>query len=372
MRAVLVSPYDPDGTSEDRRAGFVGGVEQALLSNARALARRGVDVTLLSTARKARDAVVDGLRRVHVPRRGTLFRVPLSGAFLRDLDADVVHVPATYPLYSDLLLARAARTSAAVLDYHFDPQPTSRAMAAAACVYGATLARLMRRAHLVLVKSEEYAASSPHLGWVPSRRVRLVPNAVELAGLPLRTGKEDLVLCVGRLVPYKGVDVLVRAMTRVQARLPIPLVVAGDGPLRGELEALAARERVDARFLGYVPRADLVDLYGRARVTVLPSVNRQEAFGVSLLESMACGTPVVASDLDGVRGVASLGGVLAPPGDAAALAATILRVLEGRAGLPGPRELRRRVEDGYGADAVGGRLLAAYRTAEAIRCGSSA
>jgi glycosyltransferase involved in cell wall biosynthesis len=147
---------------------------------------------------------------------------------------------------------------------------------------------------------------------------------------------------VGRLVPYKGVDVLLRAMPRVHAETGARLTVVGDGPERARLERLAPP---CVRFAGRLPRDALARAYADARLTVLPSVNGQEAFGIALLESMAAGTPVVASDLPGVREVAALAGTTAPPGDPDALADAIVRATQSAFGPP--REIRARVAARY-------------------------
>ena len=95
-----------------------------------------------------------------------------------------------------------------------------------------------------------------------------------------------ILLFVGRLVPYKGVDVLLRALTGIEATT----LLVGEGPLRTILET-QARELGLSRvhFLGEVSDAELTDLYHAADLFVLPSVTRAEAFGVVQLEAMACG-----------------------------------------------------------------------------------
>lgn len=370
VRATIVSPFYPLRDGQDAERAHIGGVETALAESAKALARRGAKITVLSSAPTVGTHVADGVEHVRVRRLATVFRTPISAAFLHPFGDAVVHVPATYPLYSDLLLARAGRGAPTVLDYHFEPAPTSPAMALAAGAWNASLARLMRRADLVLAKSADYAGHGGRLSWVPEGRLRVVPNGVDPARFRPNGGRDGYVLCVGRLVPYKGVDVLLRAMRRLQARRDAPLVVAGTGPLRAGLEALAREYGVDVQFLGHVPEEALPDLYARAAVTVLSSVNGQEAFGVTLLESMSCGTPVVASDLPGVRGVAAMGGLVVPPGAEAALADAIGRVLDGTAGLPSPEEIRARVVSRFSWDAVAAQLANAYRQAEALHCAS--
>jgi teichuronic acid biosynthesis glycosyltransferase TuaC len=103
-------------------------------------------------------------------------------------------------------------------------------------------------------------------------------------------------LCVGSLIPRKGYDLVLRAL----ARLPdCKLVIAGHGPQRPELEGLAKRlgVRDRVRFLGETPHADLPEIYAAADVLLLAS--SREGWANVLLEAMACGTPVVATDVNG-------------------------------------------------------------------------
>jgi glycosyltransferase involved in cell wall biosynthesis len=172
------------------------------------------------------------------------------------------------------------------------------------------------------------------------------------------------VLFVGRLVPYKGLDVLLHALHRHPVHLP--LVIAGDGPQRRALESLAAQLGVRTRFLGRVSDQELPDLYRNAALTVLPSVNRQEAFGISLLESMACGTPVVASDLPGVAQLARLGGIVAPPGNAGVLGLQLRRALDSDTIHRG-HALADPIHQGYSWEAVTDRLETVYHEVLASR-----
>jgi glycosyltransferase involved in cell wall biosynthesis len=131
---------------------------------------------------------------------------------------------------------------------------------------------------------------------------------------------------------FKGIPELLRAFGAASAADRAQLVLVGDGDLRPEYERLAADllPHGAAVFVGRAPDADLLRLYRSSAATVLPSTTREEAFGVVLIESMACGTPVVASALPGVRGVIEDGaqGLLVPPGDADALAGALAAVLD--------------------------------------------
>lgn len=353
-----MSPYDPRPDGRGDPLAVRGGVEEALDRCATGLAKRGHDVTVLTSA--LRDSVEEAdVRFVRIKRRGVLFRNPIA-PFWRNIpkDADVVHVPATYPLVSDLIPWRlAAQRRPTILDYHFDVHGSSLAMRLATSLHAVTLARGMRRATRIVAKSADYASASRFLSSV--EKFDVVPNGVDVAEFALGRGPRSGIVCVGRLVPYKGVDVLLKAMPRVHEETGESLTVIGDGPERAALERAAPP---CVRFAGRVSREGLVRAYGAAKLCVLPSVNAQEAFGIALLESMACGTPVVASALPGVREIAQIGGALAPPGDADALADAIIRELQTKRSAEAMRE---RVEREFGWGRVVERLESVYESAVA-------
>ncbi|MFL5537386.1 MAG: glycosyltransferase, partial [Longimicrobiaceae bacterium] len=191
-----------------------------------------------------------------------------------------------------------------------------------------------------------------------------IADRAEVERLRARYGPR-IVLAAGRLVYYKGFEYLVRAMRRVDAHL----LIAGDGPLLGDLRRAAAEAGVEAKvtLLGRVP--DLRPLYHAADVFALPSVARSEAFGIVQMEAMACGVPVVNTALDtGVPFVSPHGvtGLTVPPADAEALADALSRILDdaalrerlGRAG-------RERVAGELSAGRMARRTLALYRAVAA-------
>jgi rhamnosyl/mannosyltransferase len=234
---------------------------------------------------------------------------------------------------------------------------------------------LLRRAHAIIASSPRYAASSPVLRG-HAERVRVLPFGIDAAEFQQADPAEvariraahgpRIVFAAGRLVYYKGFDVLIRAMRAVDARL----LIAGDGPLRDELRTLAAEAGVADRvtLLGAVP--DLRPYYHAADVFTLPAVARSEAFGIVQMEAMACGVPVVNTSLDtGVPFVSPHGqtGLTVPPGDVSALAAALTTLLDdpglrGRMGQAG----RRRVETELSAETMAARTLALYREAAGL------
>jgi GalNAc-alpha-(1->4)-GalNAc-alpha-(1->3)-diNAcBac-PP-undecaprenol alpha-1,4-N-acetyl-D-galactosaminyltransferase len=164
---------------------------------------------------------------------------------------------------------------------------------------------------------------------VPGARVTVIPNPLspDLDGVPGGEPREAMVLSVGRLSPEKGHRVLCEAWSRIEASFPDwRLAIVGEGPERAGLElhgGLAARGRLV--LAGALPRPDT--WMRRAPVFVLPSL--AEGFPNALLEAMACGCAVVASDCEAgpAELVGSDAGVLVPPADPAALAGALDLVL---------------------------------------------
>jgi glycosyltransferase involved in cell wall biosynthesis len=178
---------------------------------------------------------------------------------------------------------------------------------------------VLKRAEAVVCPSTALAGDATRLG---ARQVEVVPSGVDL---PERVGEEadpPEVLYAGRLSREKGV------LELVEAAGDLNLVVAGDGPLRDRVPM--------AR--GFVPPAELAELYARAAVVACPS--HREGFGVACLEAMAHGRPVVASGVGGLLDLVVNGetGIVVEPGNVPALRAALERLLA-------DRDLRRRLGD---------------------------
>ncbi len=187
-------------------------------------------------------------------------------------------------------------------------------------------------------------------GVLPSR-VHVDPPGVDLQKFSptrvpavlegLREGRSPVVLAVRRLNARMGLDVLLRAWSL--ANLGGLLVIAGSGPEEGRLRAAATVLGLqdNVRFLGAVSDVELADWYGAADLTVVPST-ALEGFGLVVLESLASGTLVIASDTGGMA--ETLGALdprlLVPPGDVRALATLMAYVLEQRTDFPDPGECR--------------------------------
>jgi glycosyltransferase involved in cell wall biosynthesis len=220
------------------------------------------------------------------------------------------------------------------------------------------------------------------LGVAPRERFTVLPLGLDLDPLAeldvaskpaarreLGVGAEEILLVfVGRVVPIKRLDVLLRALAQARESEPrLRLAVVGDGDERQGLERQATEPGIaaDVRFLGY--RRELRPVFDAADVAVLSSDN--EGTPVSLIEAAAAGLPAVATDVGGVGEVVSAEtGVLVPRGDAAALAGAMVEM----AADPQRRErcgraARRRAVGRYGAARLLGDMDALYQELAAAR-----
>ncbi len=187
---------------------------------------------------------------------------------------------------------------------------------------------------------------------VPRERTTVIPNAIDVTtfqpvGEPeveemrvrLRLGKNrNVLLCPRRLVPKNGVDVAIKAMEPILKEFSNALLlVAGDGPQRSRLEGMVGDLGLSdaVKLLGAVPHADVLQYFQAADLVLVPSVRSQdveEATSLSMLEGMACGKPVVVTDIGGLRETVRHGwnGMIARQGDPEALAGMCLKLLSDR------------------------------------------
>jgi rhamnosyl/mannosyltransferase len=352
----------------------LGGIERHLHLLAAGQARRALDVTVLVTAPTGATRVTDadGVRIIRAAPTVTLGSTPVSLAmipWLRRLEPDVTHLHFPYPPGEALRWA-FGRAGAIVVTYHSDIV-RQRVMHG---LYRPLLWRVLGSAHCIIATSPRYAATSRYLRAL-SARCHVVPLGIDpkpfldvdarrVQDLQRSHGR-PLVLFVGRHRYYKGLEVLLDAMRRVEATL----VVVGDGPMTGRWRRLAEKslpaDRV--RFVGEVPDAELPAYYGAACVLVLPSTQRSEGFGLVQLEAMAAGTPVISTELGtGTTFVNRDGetGLVVPPAEPTALARAVGALLAD----PGRREAmgrrgRERVLAEFTADTMVERVLDVYRAA---------
>jgi len=195
------------------------------------------------------------------------------------------------------------------------------------------------------------AAAEPRI----SAKLGVVPNGIALPGTAGPSAGAGRVLAVGRLIPDKGMDVVIDAVAGMQGLLTI----AGAGPEREALETRARRHGLDVRFEGAVDRARLDALYRESKVVVLGS-RRGEGLPNVLLEAFAHGLPVVATTVTGVTDLVRSGenGLLVPPGDPLALRDALARLFHERGLAERLGAAARATAEGYAWERVLPRLEA--------------
>lgn len=304
-----------------------GGMEQHIALMCR-FQRQWADVEALVCSRSGQTRIVDrdGTRVTEVGEWGRFQSAPAAPSFpwhMRKNRADVVvvHVPNPTAELGWLLARPHGRL---VVRYHSDVVRQASAMK----LYRPLQMQFLRQAAIILPTSEPYLNSSETLA--PLRdRCRVIPlgilpeefgapNPERVQALRAEYGG-DFVLFSGMHRYYKGLRNLVEAAPMVQAKV----VIAGDGPEREENIRAAKALGADIAFPGRLTQAELVDHLHACAVFAFPSVERSEAFGISIMEAHACGKPVVATRLG--TGVEFINehertGLNVPPRDPAALA----------------------------------------------------
>jgi rhamnosyl/mannosyltransferase len=303
-----------------------GGIERYVRDLSVHLARSGHSVQILvaGVGLTGRGAELgEGITITGYPCVGRFLSTPLSwglSRILREIDADVFHFHMPLPS-AEMSWLLSRRRTPVVVTYHSDIVRQAFLLP----LYGPFLRTFLRRARLVLPTSPAYAETSRWLRGLGNLRV------VPIGADPLRFSPSggtpgDYCLFVGRFRRYKGIEVLLDTWESMPDR---PLVMAGGGPLKELMRRRAADGKLNIRIVEDPSDEDLVELYRGARCLVLPSTQRSEAFGMVQVEAMACGIPVISTDLPtGVPWVNQhmVSGLIVPPGDPAALAAAVIRM----------------------------------------------
>jgi rhamnosyl/mannosyltransferase len=343
-------------------APMYGGLETYLQLLAEGSPEYGFEpsVLVVNDTRRTVTETWNGVPVTRVGQLGAVSSAPLSpwlGTRFRELSAaaDLVHLHVPYvPFEVGLHLVRDGKPF--VVGYHCDI--VKRRILER--VYRLYLVAMLKRARLITASTEKYVETSPVLRRFADK-CRVIPYGVSLtrfASTPViceaaarirsRCGSRPIVLFVGRMRHYKGLDVLLRAMQDVRGA---HLLVVGSGAMERRWRRRADAGVIDrVTFLGACPEEVLRAAYRAADVLVLPSTSRAEAFGIVLIEAMTNGVPVISTELGTGTSVVNVDGetgLVVEPGQPRALAAAIdrvvgdedLRVRMGRAGVRRVREL---------------------------------
>ncbi len=334
---------------------------------AEAMAARGHEVTVL-TSRYARELprveVMNGVRVVRVPVVMRVSKGVIMPTFawwalrlIREHEVVSIHLP---QFEASLLsfLCRCVVGRPCYITYHCDlqlPPGAFNRLVGAVVHVGNYMAGLF--ADGIVAYTEDYATHSPYLSRFKGKLSIIHPPVVIPSVDPVacqafrdRLGLNDqrVIGFAARIAAEKGVEYLLGALPHILSEVPNVRIlfageyrnVVGENAYFARLQPLVEQNRPYLAFLGVLDPQKMSTFFASCDVLVLSSINSTESFGLVQVESMLCGTPVVASDLPGVRQPIRLTGMgeVVPVEDERAIAAAILKVIRNRSSYVRPRE----------------------------------
>lgn len=356
----------------------LGGIENHIKQVAEGMRQRGVETSVLVT-NTGKPTTCETIEQIPVVKSGRQLNIssaPISLGFfpaLRRLSkaVDIVHAHAPYPPgeLAQLLVGRSQRF---VISYHSDIV-RQRVLGA---LYAPLLRLVLRKADLIAAATPVYVEDSPFLR-AERAKCRIIPYgtdlqhfqpspAIEKAAQEMRRrySNKPLLLFLGRLRHYKGVNVLIDAMRQIP---DAHALIVGIGPLEQQLKEQSADLSDRISFLGELNEQDALVARHAADLFVFPSTNRAETFGIAQIEAMACGLPIICTELG--TGTSWVNqhektGLVIPPNDVAALVNAIRQLLdnpERRRQLG--QAAKARAESEFSQTAMLDKLLAFYHEA---------
>ncbi|MFV8782436.1 glycosyltransferase [Microbulbifer sp. SA54] len=274
-----------------------GGVEQVILEVARLTG--GEVLTLASSS--VGEGHFGGVAYSSAKRWFSLASCCVGPGMLRLLNKkspDLLHFHFPWP-FGDLVYLLAGSSRPLVITYHSDVV-RQRFLGA---LYRPLMKRFFARADRIVATSQNYVESSEILKDY-RHKTEVIPLGISESGYPRPSDEalasveerfgRDFMLFVGVLRYYKGLEFLVRAALGQ----PYRIVIAGSGPEEARLKALAVDLGIDnVIFAGFVDEVEKMALFQLCRATVFPSHIRSEAFGVTLLEGLMCGKPLISCEI---------------------------------------------------------------------------
>lgn len=323
----------------------VGGIETLVKQYSEELGQFNVQVRTLVCCENQGGTIrerVNGIPVIRAASLGTYFSCPLSVQFIKQFrrmsrKADVIHIHMPFPL-ADFAMLLSGYKGKVALSWHSDIVKQKKLLT----LYKPLLKYLLNRADVIFTATEGHIDGSDFL-YEYREKCRILPYGITVEDYlnidkkPILTEKltdkdSVKVFFTGRLVYYKGVDVLLKAFSKVNN---CELFIAGTGELENSLKAYAEKHNLadKVHFLGFLPDDELKQAYADCDIFVLPSVVKSEAFGIVQLEAMVYGKPVINTALpSGVPHVSLDGetGLTVPPSNANALAKAINRLAENK------------------------------------------
>ncbi len=352
-----------------------GGIERVVQQIAEGLKdKTDMEVLVCRERGKSVTEEINGVKVYRAGSLGVLFSMPISLAFFRMLrklakDKDVLHFHMPFPL-GDLACLLSGYKGKVIIWWHSDIVRQKKLMK----LYRPIMEWLLKRADVIIVATQGHIDGSDYLPKYRNKCV-IIPFGVEPVieqkgeqylkkAAAIHKDKISL-LFVGRLVYYKGCEVLLKAIGKVEG---IELTLVGSGELENKLKEEAVMLGVESKihFRGNLNEQELNQVFEDCDVFVLPSILKSEAFGLVQIEAMAYGKPVINTDLpSGVPYVSldHITGLTVPPDDVQALADAIQWMVEHEEErIEMGRKARKRVKECFQMESMLSKVLDVYQS----------
>lgn len=316
-----------------------GGIETQLKYLTLGLKEIGVSqkVIVANTERKTSLEKIDEIHVIRLARKGTIFSTPISFGwqkYINEGEYQIIHLHVPNPL-ATLYLYLYGFEGKLIVSYHSDIVKQRFLKK----VYGPIFSSVLNRAERITIAGPDPRMYDKSIAGVSDKCVQ-IPYGIDTEcwkstdvvkkGAQKIKGvyKKPIILFVGRLVYYKGLEYLVRAM----ANLDAVLLIVGMGPEKERLKKIVDLLKLNQKvfFIGYVSNEELPFYYHACNVFCLPSIAKSEAFGIVQLEAMACGKPVVSTEIGTATSFVNRDGetgLVVPPKDEKALSSALKTIL---------------------------------------------
>jgi glycosyltransferase involved in cell wall biosynthesis len=319
----------------------IGGLENYAYNIAKGLKQdhgyKIVVVTSNHEDKTYKEETLEGIKIYRLPRQLKVSNTPISFKWKKQIKEiiekekpDVINAHSPVPFISDVACRIAHQKKIPfVLTYHNDLVKENWLLNLVCKSYYWFMGnRTLNQADKIIATSEYYVAISAHLK-KRKNKIQIVSPGVNIPNIKPKPIK-DSILFVGQLDKthlHKGLNYLIDAVSEIRK---VKLIVVGKGDNLENYIQLAKEKNISALFTGSISDKELTEFYNDTTLTVLPSYNQAEGFGMILIEAMACKKPVVGTNVGGIPYVIhnNKDGLLVPPKDSKALAEAIIKLLK--------------------------------------------
>jgi glycosyltransferase involved in cell wall biosynthesis len=342
---------------------YVSGLSEYARLLCEELSMRGHEVTVLAGnhANLKEREIINGVKVVRAPILLKISKGTVSTKFItwaRELakKADVVNMH--LPMLESGVIASIIPKKKLICTYHCDINlPNGFINNMIVKIMDTSCKQAFKRADSIVVNTIEYMEKSRIADKYITKMSEIAPPIKRLPIVQHHNNKKFIIGFCGRLVEEKGIDVLIKAFELLKREMDdVELVIGGDyktvagGSVYPRLKQYIDEHNIiGIKFEGKIPEEEMAEFYASLDVFVLPSINCLESFGMVQVEAMMCGTPVIASDLLGVRTIVGKTGMglITKHGDAEDLKECIIKIRKGYDEFVKERDS---IEDIYGID----------------------